>query len=193
MDYKFLLKRLPFIIFHPAKAWEKIHSETFSLREIRNFYLYPLILLVSIFAFTGSLFFTNTHLSVVYSLFVAIKFILLLLFVVYGTAAIHKEITYPLDLGRNFNISFKIIVYSLTPLFLCMFLSQLFDSLVFVNILALYGLYLFWVGSEKMLNPPEHKKMPMVIATLVVIAGLYIAGSWIINQLIDRIYYGYFS
>jgi hypothetical protein len=193
MDYKFLLKRLPFIIFHPVKAWGKICYETFPVRDLRNYFLFPLIILVTLFAFTGSLFFINSHLSFVYSVFVGLKFIILLLFVVYASAVTHKEITYALDLGRNFDVSFKIIVYSMTPFFLCLVVSLLFDSLIFINFLALYCLYIFWIGSEKMLNPSEHKKMPMLIATLVVMAGYYISAAWILTQVIDRLYYAYFA
>ena len=193
MDYKFLLKRLPYIIFHPVKAWETIYSETRTVKDTRNSFLFPLIILVALAAFLGSLLFTNSQLSFVYSIFVAIKFIILLLVVVYASAVTHKEITYPLDLGRNFNVSFKIIVYSLTPLFLCLVVSSLFESLVFIDILALYGLYIFWAGCEKMLNPPEPKKMPMLSATFVAVTGFYLAAAWILSQLIDRIYYSVFA
>ncbi len=193
MNYKFLFKRLPFIIFHPEKAFGKINNENFSIKEIRNFYLFPLVILTAIFAFAGSLFLTNTHLPFVYSLFIALKFILLLLFVAYATAIIHKEITYALDLGRSFALSFKIIVYSLTPVFLCLMVSQLFESLVFINILSLYSLYIFWVGSNELLDPPEYKKRPMVIAIFLLAAAFYISGSWILTQIADRIYYGFFA
>jgi hypothetical protein len=193
LDYKFLLKRLPFVIFHPIKAWGKIYSEEIPVKDIKNFYLFPLIIIVALFTFIGSLFFINSHLSIVYSVLIALKFVILLLFVAYASAVTHKEITYALDLGRKFDISFKIIVYSMTPFFLCLMVGNLFDSLVFINVLALYGLYIFWVGSEKMLNPPEHKKIPMLITTLLVITGYYVFAEWILAQLIDRMYYAYFA
>ena len=44
-----------------------------------------------------------------------------------------------------------------------------------------------------MLNPAEHKKMPMLIATFVAVTGFYLAAAWILNQLIDRIYYSVFT
>lgn len=189
MDYKFLITRVPFIIFHPVKAWDKISAETSEIKYLRNNYLFPLIVIVALASFFGSLFITNSHLPVTYSLFEFLKFIILSLFVVFLSSLTLKEMTYALDLGRNFNVSFTIIVYSLTPLFLCLIISQIFDSLVFMDILALYGLYIFWTGSEKLLTPAEHKKMPMTIATAVVVIGYYIAAAWFLNQLSDRIYY----
>jgi hypothetical protein len=193
MDYKFFLIRLPFIILHPSKAWGKIASETRPVKDIRNSFLFPLIIMVAIFVFFGSLLFTNSHLSFLYSVFVGIKLFVLLFLVVYVSAIIHKEITYALDLGRDFAVSFKIIVYSLSPLFICLMISHLFESLIFVNILALYGLYIFWIGSERILNPPEHKKMPMLIATTLTVIALYIGFSWILTQIMDRIFYAFFA
>jgi hypothetical protein len=193
MDYKFFLKRLPFIILHPSKAWGKIAYETRPVKDIRNSFLFPLILLVAIFAFLGSLLFTNSHLSFLYSVFVGLKLFLLLFLVVYVSAIIHKEITYALDLGRDFAVSFKIIAYSLSPLFICLMISYLFESLIFVNILSLYSLFIFWTGFERILNPPEYKKMPMLIASAVTVIALYIGLSWILTQIADRVYYAFFA
>lgn len=193
MDYKFLLQRLVQIIFNPVKAWEAIYSEDRPLKDTRNSFFFPLIILVSISSFLGSLFFSNSQLSYIYSIFVGIKFFILLCFVLYTSTVIHKEITYALDLGKNFAVSYKIILYSLTPLLLCLVFSQLFESILFINILALYGLYIFWEGSMKMLNPPEYKKMPMLIATMVIVAGFFVAGGWILTQVIDRVYFAFFA
>jgi hypothetical protein len=44
-----------------------------------------------------------------------------------------------------------------------------------------------------MLNPPEYKKMPLLIATTITITGLYIAFSVVLNLVIDRVYYAFFA
>ena len=73
---------------------------------------------------------------------------------VYVTALSVSEITYPLDLGKNFQYFIQAdCVFSYSLSFLPDF-KPLFESLLFVNILALYGLYIFWTGAEKLLNPP---------------------------------------
>jgi hypothetical protein len=154
MKYKFFLQRIKNVIYSPVKHWETIASENTPSRLIRNSFFFPLIILVSVSAFFGSLIFTNAELSPVYSIFVSIKCFGLLLFTVYATAYILSEITYPLDLGKDFNISFRIVVFSIGPFLLCQILSRLFESLLFVNIIGFYGLYIFWIGAEKMLTPP---------------------------------------
>ncbi|MGD0341491.1 MAG: YIP1 family protein [Bacteroidales bacterium] len=193
MDYKFLLKRFIQIIFNPAKAWESICSENRPLKDTRNSFLLPLITLVAVSALAGSFFLANKHLSFIYSLFIGLKYFILLLSVIYASAVILKEMTYALDLGRDFSVAFNLIVYSLTPLYICLAVSGLFESMVFIDILALFGLFIFWEGAIKMLNPPGHKKIPLLIATAFIVIELFIAFSVILNQVIDRVFYAFFA
>jgi len=193
MDFKFFLRGIKNIILNPVYAWETIYSENKPVKVVRNKYFLPLIILVSVSAFIGSLVFTNVELSPVYSIFVSIKCLGILYVTVYATSRIFSEITYPLDLGKDFNVSFKIIVYSVTPFLLCQVLSCLFESLLFVNIIGLYGLYIFWSGTEKMLNPSKYKKMPMLIATFVSLIGIYIVTNLVLTMLFDKVYFAFFA
>lgn len=193
MDFKFLLISFKEILLNPAKSWETIDSENRPVRVIRDSFLIPLLILVSLSAIAGSLLFTNTELSPVFSIFTGVKTFLALFITVYFSSVIFKEITYPLDLGRDFTVSFRIITFSLTPLLLCMIIGNLFESLQFINILGLYGLYIFWTGTEKLLIPPQYKKMPLLIASFIIVAGSYVAISLLLNMLIDRVYYAFFA
>lgn len=192
IDFRFLIQNLTGIIFTPVRAWSIITEENRTSNYLRNNFLFPLITLVSIAAFLGSLIFTNSTLPAGYSVMTGIRFFILFYIVAYLSALVLGEITKPLDLGKVFSISFRLIVYSLTPLFLCQIVSQLFESLIFVNILALYGIYIFWTGAEKMLNPPDYKKMPLLIALFVVTTGLFFAMNWVLASFTDRIYYSIF-
>jgi hypothetical protein len=193
MDYKFLFNSIRYIILNPAKAWRIIQEENRPQKDIRNSFLFPLIILASVCAFLGSIIFINTKLSPVYSVFAGLKFLLLYLFVIYASALIFSEITKALDLGKSFTLSYKMIVYSLTPFLVCQLVSHLFESLIFVNILSLFGLYIFWIGAEKMLNPPDHKKLPMLVAVFVVVVELFVAGNVVLTLLTDRIYFAVFA
>ena len=64
---------------------------------------------------------------------------------------------------------------------------------MFVNVIGLYGLYIFWTGAEKLLSPPHYKKMPLLIATIVTLAGIFILSNVLLNMLIDRIYFAFFA
>lgn len=193
MDYKFLYHRITNIILNPVKAWEAIHSENRPIKYVRGSFFFPLIILVAISAFLGSWFFTHTGLSCVYSVLVEIKYFILLYFVIYTSVYIFKEMTNALDLGRDFTLSFKIIAYSVAPFLICQIISRLFESFIFINVLALYGLYIFWIGIEKMLKLPEHKKIPLLIATTVIFVGTFVTANWILTWVIDRLYFAFFA
>lgn len=193
MDYKYFLRTISKLILNPVKAWETIDSENRSVKFIRNNFLLPLIILVSVSQIAGSLIFTHTELSPVYSVFMGIRSFILLYLSTYANAFILGEITYPLDLGKDFPHSFRIIVFTIAPFLICQALSSLFESLLFVNVLGFYGLYLFWTGVEKLLNPPSYKKMPLLIATIVSMAVIYVITNAVLEKLIDKIYYALFS
>jgi Yip1 domain len=191
MDYKFLFHNLIKIIFTPGKAWTVIAEENRPAKFLRNNFLLPMIILVSVASFIGCLIFTNKTFSPLYPALTGIKYFILLLSVNYLSAVILGEITKPLDLGKDFTVSFRLIVYSLTPLFICQIISNLFESLIFVNILSLWGLYIFWSGAEKMLNPPDYKKMPLLISVFIVLTVIFFACNWIVTSFADRVYFSF--
>jgi hypothetical protein len=193
MNNKFFLLKVTDIIFNPIKAWETIDSENKPVSVIRNSFLFPLILLVSIASIAGSLIYINTESSAVYSVFAGIKCFMLFYVSVYASAYILKQITHALDLGDNFAISFRLIVYSIVPLLVCQILSRLFESVLFVNVLALSGLFIFWTGMERMLTPPAYKKMPLLISAFISFVVIFIATDFLFTKIIDKIYNTFFS
>jgi hypothetical protein len=193
MNFNFFLQGIKNIVFNPTKIWETVKAEHTPTIVIRNSFFIPLVILVALSAFFGSLIFTNSELSPLYSVFFSIKCLLVIFTAVYATSYLMGEITYPLDLGRDFSISFSMIVFSVTPFLLCQILSRLFESLLFVNIIAFYGLYIFWIGAEKILNPPQYKKMPLLIAVFITFTGIYIATDLLLGMITDRVYYLFFA
>ncbi len=193
MDIKFFITGLMNILFDPSKAWDSINIERKPLKVICHSFLLPLILLVSLSTFAGSLLFSNNNLSPVYSLFTGMRTFLVLYCTVYVTALVLGEVTFPLDLGKDFYTSFTIITFSFVPFLVCQIFSGLFESLLFVNIMGLYGLYIFWAGAERFLDPPQYKKMPLLIATSVAAIFVYVAMNGILKVIIDKIFYGFFD
>lgn len=193
MDLNFLYQRIKYVILDPERAWTAIFNENRPIKYIRNSFFLPLIILIAAAAFTGTIIFRNPGYSFMYPVLVSIRYFLLLLISTYASAIILRELTYALDLGRDFTVAFKLIAYSLSPYFICQIISRLFESFMFVNVLDLYSLFIFWIGMEKMLNPPEHKKIPLLIITCVAVTGLIIAMNIILRTLTDRIYFALFA
>jgi hypothetical protein len=193
MNFSFFLNGIKNIVFAPAKFWETVISGHPSGGFIRNSFFIPLVVLVAMSAFFGSLLFANAELPASYSVLLSLKCITVIFTAVYATSYLLGEITYPLDLGRNFSISFMLVVFSVTPFLMCQILSHMFESLLFVNIIGLYGLYIFWIGAEKILNPPQYKKMPLLIASTITFAGIYITTHLLLSMITDRVYYSFFA
>jgi hypothetical protein len=193
MDFRFLYHRIRYIILNPTIAWEAINKENRPIKYVRGSFFLPLIIFVAVCTFIGSMFLINTTLEPMYSVLVCIQTFLVLYLGVYGTSFILTEITKALDLGKDFLVSFKLVVYSMAPVFICLSISKLFESLLFVNLLGLYGLYIFWIGMEKLINPPEHKKLPMLIATVVTTAIVFGLLQLFFSRGMEKIYFSFFS
>ena len=82
---------------------------------------------------------------------------------------------------------------TLSPIFLSLTVSRLFESLLFINVLGLYGLYIFWTGMEIMINPPEHKKLPMIIATVISMIIIFGLLQVILSRLTEAVYFNIFA
>jgi hypothetical protein len=193
MDFRFLYHRIKYFIINPGKAWDVIHRENRPMKYVRGSFFMPLILLVTVSAFVGSMFFTNTTLKPMYSVLVAVAAFLQLYLGVYASAMALREIMKALDLGHDFVVAFKLIAYSFAPVYIVLIVSRLFESLLFINVLGLYSLYLFWTGMEIIVNPPEHKKIPMVIATAVVTLGVLLLLQLVLSRLAETAYFSIFA
>jgi hypothetical protein len=193
MDFKFLVNSIGKIFHNPVNAWEEIYSDNKAVSFIRRRLLLPLIILAAISAFLGSLLFTRTELLKAFSVLTGIKYFILIYLVIYLTALILRVITNTMGLVMDFGLSFKLIAYSSLPFLLCQIVSRLFESFVFVNVLALFGLYIFWTGMEKLLSPPEKKKIPLLIAATLTFIAVFIAADWLLSMLFDKLYFAFFA
>ena len=193
MDFRFLYSRTKYFIISPVKAWEVVHQENRPIKDIRGSFFLPLIILASISSFFGSMFFINNTLKPMYSVLACINTFLFLYLGVYASAFIVKEITRALDLGHDFVVAFKLVAYSLTPIFLTLTVSRLMESLLFINLLGLYGLYIFWTGMKEMVNPQEHKKLPMLIATVISMSIIFGSLQFVLSRLTEMIYFSLFA
>ncbi len=193
MDFRFLYHRTKYFIINPGKAWEVVHREERPMKFVRGSFFMPLIVLVAISAFLGSMFFINTTLKPMYSVLAAVTTFLFLYLGVYASSFILREIMRALDLGHDFLVAFKLVAYSMAPIFLSLTISRLFESLLFINVLGLYGLYVFWIGMETMVNPPDHKKLPMLIATVVSMVIIFFLLQVILSKLTETVYFTIFA
>jgi hypothetical protein len=193
MDFKFLADSIKNIIVDPIKAWDTIHSEDKKTIYLKINLILPLTALAAVSAFLGSYYFINTGLTNAYSVLAGIKYFILYYLVIYFTTLIIKEIAKAMGLSMDSNLSFTLVAYSAIPFLLCQILSRVFESFIFINVLALYGLYVFWVGVEEILDPVEQKKIPLLIAAAVTFVVLFYSADWILSAITDKLYFAFFA
>jgi hypothetical protein len=128
-----------------------------------------------------------------YSILTGIKYFAVIFLVVYGTTLVFKEVTSALGLNSDFNCSFKIIVCSVVPFLLCQIVTRLFESFIFINILSFYGLYILWNGIEKLINPPERKKILLIVSASIAFIALLFLTNWILTLAFDKLYFSIFA
>jgi hypothetical protein len=193
MDFKFLFNSVKNIIRNPGKAWEDIHSENKPAKYIGINLLFPLIILAALSAFLGSFLFARTELLKSYSVLAGFKYFILIYLAIYGTALIFREITRALRVVMDFDLSFRLIAYSSVPFIICQIISLLFESFIFINVLALVGLYIFWTGMEKLLKPPEQRKLPLLIAATVTFIVVFFAANRLLSIVTEKLYFVFFA
>jgi hypothetical protein len=193
MDLRYFLQGIRKIITNQAEYWEILQHDKASYSLIRNSMLLPFALLVALFGFTGSIIFTDTHLYPVYSVLYSIQCFLEITISVYIASILVVIISGPIGASVSFEKAFILIVLSLVPFFLCQIISKLFESFQFVNIMAMYGLNIFWNGSEKLVHPDERKKIYLLIAAFVAVISIYFISDLLLGLVVERIYFGYFA
>jgi hypothetical protein len=193
MKFRFLGQSVKNIIFNPIKEWEAVINENRPVKFISRNLTLPLIICASISAFLGSYLFANTELSKGYSVLTGVRYFILICLVIWGTAFIFEEIANIFNPGMTFKVSFKLVAYSSVPFLLCQIISQLFESFIFVNVLAFFGLYIFWTGHEKMADPSEKNKPLLMVAATVTFIILFLVFNWLLTLIFDKLYFSVFA
>ena len=49
------------------------------------------------------------------------------------------------------------------------------------------------IGIGKMINPPEHKKIPVLVATTATFIALFLVANWFLTRVIDKLYFTFFA
>jgi len=193
MNFRFLSGTISGLILNTEEEWDKIRSENLTAGYFSRNLVFPLALIASLSAFLGSFFFIDTGLSAFYSVLTGVRFLLIFIITIYGTAFIFSKVAKSFNTDCDPETSFRLTAGSVMPLLLCQIVSLLFESFIFVNILAFYGLYIFWTGISKLSSPPSEKKIHLLVAETAIFLFLFIAGNKIITILLDKIYYALLS
>lgn len=175
ISVKKISTRVRDLIVNPKSFWNAQELAGENRRELLTGFYYPLLILVAFAVFIGE-FFSSPHFYVGYAMAKFVREILLYTLIYFASYFFSLELIKPFGGKKNAAVVQKLVVYSLTPFLLVSLISGLFPFLYVLDVLGLYGFYIFWVGVQENLKFPERKESSYI---LVAIAGNFILYSFI--------------
>lgn len=173
----FTLERIKSIIFYPAYEWKIIAAEKRSLKEDFFGYAMNLVFAGAIAQALGSFFFVRNVLDIdayrfSFPLIKALFYIIMQLLTILILTFFINGIAGKFSSEKDFVKSAKLVIYALTPFFLCYILVNLDRRLVLALIPAFYSLYLFGKGLPVMLKTPGLKVPSLIFITMLGVLGV---------------------
>lgn len=163
-----IYSRVKTVVLRPGEFWDAEKSEDPTGSRMTWQFALPLLILIALAVFVGE-FFRSTHFYVGFALLKSLKS--LVLYVSFYFLATYLTNTLIGTFGGQKSIQDvrKLVGYSLTPMLLVSVLTGLFPGFLYViDVLGMYGFFIFWVGGKKLLVLPEQRKESYLLITIVV-------------------------
>jgi hypothetical protein len=179
MDHRKIITRARNLLFQPELEWKIIQTEPNRKEQLVREYAVPLTIMVGGSALLGGIIFHSGY--GVYLSYI-ISSILISLVVSFGgmylSALVINELTTGFDSRKDIHATMALVIYSYTAFFVsyaasCLLNIPPLNSLL--GLCGLYTLYLFWTGLTPMLGTPTTRKPALMIVSVLVMTGIYIA------------------
>ena len=176
-----IVERVKNVILTPKTEWDVIAAENTPPKQLTLSYVLPLAAIAAIAGFIGSVVIGSMlvgRVSIVWGLVGMIWSLVAAVIAVFVVAFIIDALAPNFGGQKNFNQAFKVAVYSYTPgwvggiLVIIPILGWLLALL-----LALYGLYVLYLGLPKLMRNPEDKTIvyEIVIVVVAIIVGIFVS------------------
>jgi len=189
IDLRMLRDRARYIIIHPVKAWETIRKENRSVRKVQSSFLIPILVVISLSAFAGSLIYNPTGLSILFPVIRALKQFICFYLTVFLASWVLNELSVAFRTNKDYTLNFKLVTYSLTPLFITVLITRFLPDLALINILSLYGAYILYTGLKTIENITGQSLLRYFIVALLTIIIFYLTISWMSRSLLEGMYF----
>ena len=178
-----LVDRVKNILLKPQAEWDVIEAEPSTIGGIYTGYVAILAAIPAICGFIGgqifgiSAFFVTVKPALVPALVSAIVTYGLTLAMVFVLALIIDALAPNFGGQRNRLQAFKVAAYSGTPGWVAGVLLLLPALTMLAALVAIYGLYLLWVGLPRLMKTPKEQTLPYVALTILaaIIAAVVIS------------------
>ncbi len=152
------------VIFEPVSFWEKQKEGKNQNQQTFSGYFLPLLVLVFLAVFFSELI-RGSRFYLDFPLMKASREVMLFLLQYVISVFLTNELMKAFGGERSFFIARKLIIYSLTPFLLVSSITGMFPFLYVLDVLGLYGFYIFWIGVKTLLEFPERKQTSYILVT----------------------------
>ena len=193
--YQGIFKRLNYIYRHPVSCWDSIAQESFSPGWYFKKLVLPMIAAIAVVNFLGYLFFALAihDFSIAYALVKAIAVSCESFFSFYISFLIIVELRSKLKVEIEEQKLFKIMLYSITPLWSAILLSGFLANYAtlssFLKFLGIYGVILFAAGIEQMHAVVANKRGLFIFVCFSIVLVIYLLLSWSFSFALKAIQY----
>ncbi|NLF24261.1 MAG: YIP1 family protein [Deltaproteobacteria bacterium] len=177
---KSISERAMAVLTNPAAIWTTIREEQVSIKDVYMNYLIFMAAIPAVCEFVGGLFKGVPFFS---SLIGHAVLYLLGLAGIWLTAIILEKLAVQFEGSAEFDNTFKLVAYSLTPFYVAGFLAlvQVPFFAVLRALLSLYGAFILFKGIGEMTSVPAEKQNLYYLFSLltpVVILAILVTVSW---------------
>jgi hypothetical protein len=175
MENKGIFHKAFSILFYPDREWRITFKEAKTKNQILKGYAIPFILIAGGASLIGNFVFDQYFsFSLDYTVCFTLLQVVNLFFTVFISSYLINELLPVFGSRKDIDISFSLVAYSFTAVFISYTIASLIPYLAFIQILGLYTFYLYWAGVSIQLNLPEHKKAGFIVVSLVIMLSLYL-------------------
>ena len=193
MDFSLLYKRVTLLLSRPVRFGLEVKEDSIPSSELRRSFLIPILILVSIASFAGTYLYSYNSLSIIYPLLKGLEYFLIFFITTELVVFLLSEIiTYLLKIRLSGEI-YKLVVYSFAPFMILMIISRLFSSLLFLNLLGIYGLLILWTGIDILIGGDKLFRIRLTALISLAIIVFYLGVRWIISALVEGLYFAIFG
>ncbi len=165
--YRLLFQTSVNVLKEPNKFWRGEKEEVKPEVVFSDYYL-PLVLLVGLAVFVGELI-KGSEVLFSYAVAKSVREIISYVLQFYLSVYLLNELLTSVGGVKNKLLVTRLVAYSFLPFLIVSFLTGLFPGLYIINLLGLYGIFLFVQGVKGSLNiVPENQNRYTMLALLLI-------------------------
>ncbi len=153
------------ILIRPASFWKSERLEPTGMQQLFTGYFLPLVLLSGVAEFTGQLI-RGAGFYLMYPLMRGMREIILYLLMYIVSVFLANQLIKAFGGKRDLYAVRRLVGFSMLPILLVSFLTNLFPFLYVLEILGFYSFFIFMTGAEELLIFPDNKKSRYILITL---------------------------